>query len=96
MSNTVEEFIQVRNESAEMEKVLEGEQFIVYAEEEGDLYRIGIGHGQDPIDALNSLLKMKEIDLEANLFVVKGENLEGPFIIKLNPSAVRPEQMVGV
>jgi hypothetical protein len=80
----------------EAQEILDGTEYNIYLEDAQDLYFMGAARGEDANDAINSLLKTKEIDLDANLFAVKVDGVEGPFVIRINPSAVLASEMVQV
>jgi hypothetical protein len=80
----------------EIKQQIEGDEYNIYGDDSEDLYFLGRIRGKDANDAINNLLKTRELELDVNLFAIKFTNLEGPFVIRLNPSAVLASEMVQV
>jgi len=70
--------------------------YLILSYEAGTFYKEGSIRAEEAQEALNVYLRANEIELSDSFYVVKESDLQGPFIIKLNPTAVRPEEMVGV
>lgn len=63
---------------------------------EGNFDKASVEYGNNPQDALDTYLAKAEFDPESNYFVVEETAFQGPFVIKLTPSAVRVEEMIGI